>query len=153
MKQRFLTPSAVILILLKQEYGKTKVLLQKRSNTGFADGLWDLSCSGHVEHGESMTAAVIREAQEELGIRINADKLHFVTLIHKREEERDVTYYNGYFSCSDFCGVPKICEQNKCSDLQWYYIDNLPTDLINDRKWAINAYFNKIPYIEYGWEK
>jgi 8-oxo-dGTP pyrophosphatase MutT (NUDIX family) len=152
MKERFLTPSAVILILVKRENGKVKVLLQKRQNTGFADGLFDLSCSGHVEHGESMSDAVIREAAEEIGVCINKENLRFVTLIHKREENTDVTYYNGYFACENFIGEPKICEQEKCSSLQWFDIDNLPSDLISDRKCAINAYLNGINYIEFGWK-
>ena len=70
MKERFLTPSAAIVMLLKDDGGATKVLLQRRQNTGFMDGKWDLSCSGHVEHGESISEAAAREAKEELGVTV-----------------------------------------------------------------------------------
>lgn len=152
MAQRFSVPSASIVMLLKTEDGKRKVLLQRRQNTGFADGLWDFSCSGHVEQGESMSQAAVREAKEELGINIPLDKIFFFALVHKREKERDLTYYNAYFVCEHFSGEPHICEIEKCSKLQWFDIDNLPDDLIPDRKKAVQSYLNGVHYFEYGWE-
>ncbi|MDE6075059.1 MAG: NUDIX domain-containing protein, partial [Clostridia bacterium] len=89
-------------MLLKVADGKTKVLLQRRQNTGFMDGLWDLSCSGHVEHGESMSQAAVREAKEELGVDISPDKIEFFVFIHKRDEEWDLTFCNAYFVCTEF---------------------------------------------------
>lgn len=49
-----------------------EVLLQKRS--AFKDlspGLWDSSCSGHVDAGEDYDPAAVRELGEELGIAVN----------------------------------------------------------------------------------
>ena len=152
MAQRFSVPSASIVMLLKTENGKLKVLLQRRQNTDFMDGLWDLSCSGHVEHGESMSEAAVREAKEELGITISLKDVRFFVLVHKREKEWDLTYYNPYFVCENFTGEPHICEPEKCSELQWFDLDNLPDDLINDRKKAVQAYLNGVHYIEYGWD-
>lgn len=152
MTQRFLVPSASILMLLKNENGKRKVLLQRRQNTGFMDGLWDLSCSGHVEHGESMSEAAVREAKEELGITIPLKNVRFFAFVHKREKEWDLTFYNAYFVCENFDGEPCICEPHKCSELQWFDLDNLPDDLINDRKKAVQAYQSGVHYIEYGWK-
>ncbi|MDE6850202.1 MAG: NUDIX domain-containing protein [Clostridia bacterium] len=151
MKKRFCVPSAAIVMLLKNEGGKTKVLLQRRRNTGFMDGFWDLSCSGHVEHGESMSEAAVREAGEELGISIQPDKVKFFTFVHKREKDIDLTYYYAYFVCTEFNGEPHIAEPEKCSELKWFALDNLPYDLINDRKVAVQAYFNGVHYIEFGW--
>lgn len=151
MKEHFCVPSASIVMLLKNEDGKTKVLLQRRQNTGFMDGLWDLSCSGHVEHGESMSVAAAREAKEELGVTITPENLKFFALVHKREKEWDLTYYNAYFVCTEFDGEPTICEPVKCSELRWYDLDDLPEDLINDRKCAVKAYLEGVDYIEYGW--
>ncbi len=151
MKERFSTPSASIVMLVKNEDGKTKVLLQRRQNTGFMDGMWDLSCSGHVEHAESMSEAAAREAKEELGVTIPPDNLKFFVLVHKREKEWDLTYYNAYFVCKEFDGEPTICEPEKCYELKWFELDDLPDDLINDRKCAVKAYLEGVDYIEYGW--
>ncbi|MDE7300978.1 MAG: NUDIX domain-containing protein [Clostridia bacterium] len=149
MKDYFKTPSAAIVMLVRDG----KILLQRRQNTGFMDGMWDLSCSGHVEHGESMSKAAAREAAEELGIKILPEKLKFFAFIHKREEEWDLTYYNAYFACEEYEGEPQICEPEKCSELKWFDLDGLPDDLINDRKQAVKAYLSGEPYIEYGWKK
>lgn len=151
MVKRYETPSAIILMLVKEREGRKTVLLQKRRNTGFADGMWDLSCSGHVEEGESMISAVVREAREELGISIQPSDVKFFTLIHKRDNECGLTYYNGYFCCTHYDGEPTICEKDKCSQLEWFGFDRLPEEIIADRKKALEAYFSGVPYLEYGW--
>ena len=152
MAEHFKVPSAVVVMLLREVDGKTQVLLQRRQNTGFMDGLWDLSYAGHVEHGESMTAAAVREAAEELGIKISPENLKFFTLIHKTEKEWDLIFINAYFVCEEFLGEPHIAEPEKCLELKWFDLDGLPDDLINDRKCAVKAYFDGTRYIEYGWE-
>jgi hypothetical protein len=78
--------------------------------------------------------------------------VRFVTLIHKREEERDLTYYNGYFICDKFKEEPIICEPNKCSELKWFSLSNLPADLIPDRKLVLTSLPQSIPYLEFGWK-
>ena len=146
---RFLTPSAVVLMLVRKKGDKTQILLQRRQNTGFGDGKYDLSCSGHVEKHEAMSDTVLRESLEELGISIKKAHLRLFTLIHKRDG--DLTYYNGYFVCDKFDGEPRICESEKCSALEWFDIDNLPEDLLEDRRLAVKAYLEGENYIEYGW--
>lgn len=48
-----------------------RVFLQKRSMKKDMDpGLWDSSCSGHVDAGEDYDTAVVRELGEELGLRV-----------------------------------------------------------------------------------
>lgn len=152
MSQRYETPSAVVLMLLREKDGKTQALLQRRANTGFADGLWDLSCAGHVEANEPMTATVVREAREELGVTLDRKDLKFFALVHKRDEACGLTYYNGYFYCRSFRGEAKIREAEKCSEIGWFDLSELPDDLIPDRKRAVQCYFGGCRYVEYGWE-
>lgn len=139
-------------MLLRENAGRIEVLLQRRQNTGFADGLWDFSCSGHVERGESMKDAAVRELKEELGLNIAAERLKFVALVHKYERENDLTYYNAYFCCDNFSGVPEICESDKCAQLKWFDMRALPDDLIDDRKKVAQAFADGEHYIEYGWK-
>lgn len=50
-----------------------EVFLQKRSlRKDLAAGLWDSSCSGHVDSGEDYDAAARRELGEELGLSLPA---------------------------------------------------------------------------------
>jgi isopentenyldiphosphate isomerase len=49
-----------------------RVFLQKRSMLkDLSPGLWDSSCSGHLDSGEDYDTAAIRELFEEIGIKIN----------------------------------------------------------------------------------
>ncbi|MCG6553831.1 MAG: NUDIX domain-containing protein [Candidatus Magnetominusculus sp. LBB02] len=48
-----------------------KLLLQKRSmKKDVAPGVWDTSVGGHVDLGETIEAAVLREMSEELGVTL-----------------------------------------------------------------------------------
>src|SRR5450432_314688 len=50
--------------------GAGRVFLQKRSKSkDTAPGLWDSSCSGHVDSGEDYDSAAQRELGEELGLK------------------------------------------------------------------------------------
>ena len=56
-------PAAYVFLLRGSE-----VLLQLRQNTGYRDGHWAAAAAGHVEHGESVLVAAVREAEEEIGL-------------------------------------------------------------------------------------
>ncbi|MDE3084480.1 MAG: NUDIX domain-containing protein [Verrucomicrobiota bacterium] len=50
-----------------------QIFLQKRSMKKDASpGCWDSSCSGHVAAGEDYDATVVRELNEEIGLRVPA---------------------------------------------------------------------------------
>jgi isopentenyl-diphosphate delta-isomerase type 1 len=50
-----------------------QLFLQKRSMAkDMSPGLWDSSCSGHLDAGEGYDAAAVRELAEEIGIRVAA---------------------------------------------------------------------------------
>jgi len=151
MSERFLSRSAVMLLLTRETNGETEILLQKRQNTGYADGMWDCAATGHVDAGESMKMAVVREAKEELGIDIPLSQARFSTITHVFTPSTGKIYYNAYFCVSDYRGLPSIMEPHKCDDLAWFNIHNLPSDLIPDRAIALHNYLMNIPYDEIGW--
>lgn len=50
-----------------------RVFLQKRSMLkDLSPGLWDSSCSGHLDAGELYDAAAVRELAEEIGVQLSA---------------------------------------------------------------------------------
>ena len=149
MKERFKNPSAVMLLLTRVQDGCEEILFQKRKNTWFCDGYYDLSASGHVDENESMKHAMCREAKEELGITIKEDDLEFTCLIHKNSEGN--IYYNGYFEANKWVGNPCINEPEKNEELKWININNLPSNIVNDRYLAIDNYKKWIKYSEFGW--
>ena len=79
---RFRTIAAVLVLLARETEDGTEYLLQKRQNTGFADGMWDFSASGHVEKNEPMTATVCREVKEEINVDVLPEDVEFIGLLH-----------------------------------------------------------------------
>ncbi|MBN2423755.1 MAG: NUDIX domain-containing protein [Calditrichaceae bacterium] len=66
-----------------------KLYLQKRAGTkDLYPGRWDTAVGGHVSAGESVTAALIREADEELGIKVKnpAPVFHYIMRNHWESE-------------------------------------------------------------------
>lgn len=150
MNERFKSLSAVMLLLIrKNKNNEDEILFQKRKNTDYCDGYYDLSASGHVENNESMKKAMCREAKEELDIEIDENDLEFVCLIHKNS--KGCIYYNGYFKAKEWKGTPRINEPLKNEELKWFNINKLPSNIVDDRIIAIKNYKNNIKYSEYGW--
>ncbi len=84
-------PSLVVAVYLVP-IESDRVLLARRKNTGYADGMYSL-VAGHVESGETLTVAMIREAREEAGISIEASELTLAhTLIGRRKPYRLLLY-------------------------------------------------------------
>ncbi|MCD7809278.1 MAG: NUDIX domain-containing protein [Erysipelotrichaceae bacterium] len=147
-KNRFTTPSAVFGVIIQDN----QILLQKRQNTGYRDGYYDFAATGHVEDLEKLTTAMVREFKEELNIDILEKDLEFMTMTHRKDKVFGTIYYDTYFLVTHYEGTPMINEPNKCEELQWFPLNNLPDNLIDDRLWSFNNYLNHIYYGEYGWD-
>jgi ADP-ribose pyrophosphatase YjhB (NUDIX family) len=76
---RFKVGPAVHLVLIEED----KVLLAKRANTGYEDGKWSVP-AGHLDGGESVREATVREAAEEIDIAIEVDDVRFGHVMHRR---------------------------------------------------------------------
>lgn len=56
-----------------------EVLQQQRSHHARTwPDCWDVSAAGHVDEGETPLQAAVREATEELGVRVQAEHLHLL---------------------------------------------------------------------------
>ena len=123
-----------------------KVLLQRRQNTGYQDGNYSF-VAGHVDEGETYTQAMIREAKEEANIVIEPENMHAVHVMHCILEK--VVYVDTYFMADNWSGEVKNLEEEKCDDLSWFDIDNLPPNTIDRVKLAIDSIEKGIAYSEY----
>lgn len=127
-----------------------KVLFIRRISSNWANGKLQLP-GGKVEVGESPTAAVIREAKEELGVALSQDDIYPIGVLFVNDNGNE--YYAMQFgirSGNDY--QYKIAEPDKCSELVWAEINNLPSDVIDIFKAIINEMLKdeKI-LIEYGY--
>jgi len=80
---RFQVVPAAYVFLRRTEDGVEQTLLQLRQGTGYMDGHWAAAAAGHVEAGESVLDAAVREAAEELGITIDPADLVPLCAMHR----------------------------------------------------------------------
>ncbi|MBQ6414204.1 NUDIX domain-containing protein [Candidatus Saccharibacteria bacterium] len=70
---------AIVFLYRFNEEGVLEFLWQRRSNkVDRFPGDYDISAGGHINMGESIVEAAIREAREEIGAEITADDLQFM---------------------------------------------------------------------------
>ena len=123
--------SAVHIILINDN----KILLQKRKGSKLWPGYYALP-AGHIDEGETQYDALVREAKEELGIEINSnDIINNYVVLRRNFFEIDgkilEPYIDYYFEIKKYKGVPKIIEEDKCDELLWADVNNLPEPFIN----------------------
>lgn len=129
MKELF--KSAVHIILMKDN----KVLIQKRKGTKLWSGYFALP-AGHIDAGENQYEALVREAKEELGIEIDInDIINEYVVLRRNYFEIDgkvlEPYIDYYFEINKYKGKESIMENDKCDELLWVDINNLPDPFIN----------------------
>ena len=98
------------------------ILFQKRSNTGFRDGLYQLP-SGHMEGRETMKEAMIRELAEELNIHVLENDLTIAHISHTVAGDR--VYFNIYMEVSHYTGEITNCETDKCSEISFHSMEEI----------------------------
>ncbi|MBN1230463.1 MAG: NUDIX domain-containing protein [Anaerolineales bacterium] len=124
--------SAVHLILLDRE----NVLLLKRVNTGYEDGNYSL-VAGHLDGGETIKAAMIRETKEETGITLTEDALNIVGVMHRDFSDERIDFF---LTAERWEGEINNCELHRCDELRWFSVDYLPDNIIPYIRKAIQNY-------------
>jgi 8-oxo-dGTP diphosphatase len=123
--ERFQATVAVHLFLRRDN----EVLLLRRHNTGYEDGNYSV-IAGHLDGGETATAAMSREAEEETGIRMTPADLRFVHVMHRKEDGASDERIDLFFAATRWQGEATIHEPDKCDELRWTSLDDLPTNVV-----------------------
>ena len=111
---------------------KKQTLLQKRSaNKRFNPSKWAL-CAGHVDAGESLELAALRELKEEVGIDITKNDLKpFAEREFEiKESNSHITYF--YYIKSNLCEKDFIIQKEELSEVKWFDIDKV-IDMIKSK--------------------
>ena len=125
MKERFKLIPLVSVIIKKDN----KILLSKRKNTGYGDGLYALP-GGGVDGDETILQAAIREAQEELAITLRKKDLHVLHASHIRYPSR-VETIRFFIVVDKWDGEIINNEPEKCDDIRWFELNKLPENLMD----------------------
>jgi 8-oxo-dGTP diphosphatase len=143
MRERFKMIGEVHLFLVRPG----ELLMIRRFNTGFADGLFSIP-AGHMDGAEEVRAAAIREAREEVGVEISLEALQPVGIMHRLSNDERVSFF---FAATRWEGEPRNCEPDKCDAVAWYPWDALPENTIPYIKRAWENYRSGIWFSSYGW--
>jgi len=124
-----------------------QILLGRRCGTGFADGQYSVP-AGHLELGESVVLAAVREAKEELNINVNPNEMRFVQVMHNSYGIGRLAFF---FEIERWDGDIANMEPHKCDDLRWFDPGDLPANMVPYIREAIDHYLNGRALTLYGW--
>jgi 8-oxo-dGTP pyrophosphatase MutT (NUDIX family) len=132
MERCRVVPAAYVVLLRDGTDGSAEVLLQLRSGTGYMDGHWACAAAGHVERGESVVQAAVREAAEELGLDVDASDLTPLCGMHRTAGDgNDVNERSDFFfTLRRWRGDARIREPRKAVDLRWFPLAELPDPVV-----------------------
>jgi 8-oxo-dGTP diphosphatase len=144
--QKFTMKAAVHLFLIKNG----KILLLRRANTGYEDGNYSVP-AGHIDGGESASSAMIREAREEAGITLISEHLDVIHVMHRiKDNEERIDFF---FSASQWQGEIVNAEPDRCDDLSWFHLNELPENIIPYVRSALEKSGRGLAYSEFGWSE
>ncbi len=139
MTERFSVVPASYVLFLRSVDGEDQVLLQLRRGTGYMDEHWAAAAAGHVERGESVFEAARREATEELGV--TDVEIAPLCAMHRTGATGDpIDERVDYFlKATSWSGEPRILEADKCADLRWFGLRDLPDPVVPHELQVIEA--------------
>lgn len=139
---RTMFPVTVHLFFFREK----QILVLRRFNTGYADGQYSLP-AGHLDGNETVIEAAAREAQEEVGVRLEAEHIRFSSVMHRLDGEERVDFF---VEVQTWDGEPVNAEPEKCDDIRWVNVDDLPTNTIPYIQQALNNHQAGIKFDEFG---
>lgn len=136
---------AVHLLFMRND----SVLLLRRFNTGWGDGNYSVP-AGHVDAGETVTEAAIREAREEIGVSLRPQDVRVVHVMNRKSDDERIDFF---LRVENWGGEIVNQEPDKCDDLRWFPLTSLPTNLIPYVRIGLENARKGILYSEFGWDE
>ena len=127
--------------LILEKDGKVLLLAQTNQN----GGKFTLP-GGTVENKEYTKATLIRECHEEIGIKLDGEKLDLVHVLHKKKgKENRMTIY---FSTNAWQDLIITKERDKFQGADWFSIHSLPPRTSTTVRHVIQQFLLRKTYSE-----
>lgn len=143
MRAKF--PATIHLFFFRED----QILLLRRLNTGYRDGEYSVP-AGHLDGDETVMAAAMREASEEVGLQLDMEDIVFSSVMHRKEDEERVDFFVRVQAWKD---NPFNNEPDKCDELVWADFNSLPEKTIPYVRRAIENHLNGVVFDEFGWQE
>jgi len=127
---------------------ENRILLSRRYRTGYMDGYYSVP-AGHLDGNETVRKAAVREAQEEIGVQIDPADITFAGVFHRHEGDERIDFF---VHVLDWKGAPLNAEPEKCDELRWTDINDLPENTIPYVRRAIENFRAGVFFEEFGWK-
>ena len=116
-----------------------KIVLMKRQNSGCDDQMFTVP-GGHMEKNETPLGGAIRETLEEIDIKVKMPILSSVIYrtnltVGQKCSRKD--FIDFFFKCESHEGVVKIMELDKCSEIIFANVNDLPDNMVPQVEFAI----------------
>ena len=121
---------------------KGEVLLQRRKDVN----KWCI-ISGHVEFGETVEGAILREIEEEINLK--ASIVRFIGVYSSPESQtyfysdRTVQYITSYFEVKLSGTIPDNFSNNETQELRFFHPDSIPDEMALINAHWLNDAMNK----------
>jgi 8-oxo-dGTP pyrophosphatase MutT (NUDIX family) len=129
----------------------TVLLGLRHPDSAFAPSTWH-ALAGHCEQ-ESAITCLIREAQEEAGLQIQAQDVELVHVVHHIDRAGDQPRMGLFFRARTWTGEPDLREPDKCTQWKFWDPTALPDNLVPYTRVAIEGIRAGRPYSETGWDE
>ncbi|MFD8462988.1 methyltransferase, FxLD system [Streptomyces antimycoticus] len=127
------------------------VLLGKRHpSSAFAPSTWHLP-AGHREDLESAVTCMVREAEEETGLRIPERDLSLVHVLDLLDPGSTTPRIGLFFAPSRWEGEPLVREPECCTEWRFWPLDALPEPTVEYTRVALDAISQGSLYAPMGW--
>lgn len=143
---RALFPVTVHIFFLRGQ----EVLMLRRFNTGYEDGNYSV-VAGHLDGGETLHQAAVREIREEVGVDVRPEDLMVTGVMQRKSDEERVDFF---LTVRVWQGELVNNEPGKCDDLGWYPLEALPDNTITYVRRALGKYLAagcQMWFDEFGW--
>jgi 8-oxo-dGTP pyrophosphatase MutT (NUDIX family) len=145
-RERFTLSASVFVVVIRAE----RVLLLRRSGTGWKDGEYSLPAGGH-DGNETIQQAAARELEEETALKVDPHLLSLRHTLHCQSGDSGHEWLGFFFVAAHTDGAARISEPDKHDALDWFPLSRLPENTVLYVRQALERMGDGETFSTFGW--